>query len=82
MDIEYKLSFTVPPKYDATRLFKQLPSPIERSAMAEIYNYRLEPDGFYFVDRCVNPAVAARALRCFIDEALRVAGSIAISHSS
>ena len=79
MDIEYKITFNVPANYDATRLFKQLPSPIERSEMAEIYNYRLEPDGFYFVDRLVNPGVAALALRCFIDEALRVAGSVEIS---
>lgn len=79
MDIEYKITFALPSNYDASRLFKQLPSPIEKRAMAEIYNYRLEQDGFYFVDRRVNPGVASFALRCFIDEALRVAGSIEIS---
>ncbi len=79
MDIEYKIRFAVPANFNPSRLFRQLPSPIERSAMAEIYNYRLEPDGFYFVDRAVNPGVASIALRCFIDEALRVGGSIEIA---
>ena len=78
MDIEYKIRFVVPPNFDAGSLFRQLPSPIEKRAMAEIYNYRMEPEGFYFVDRAVNSGVASVALRCFIDAALRVAGSVEI----
>lgn len=78
MDIEYKIRFVIPERFDLIPLFKRLPSPIEKLAMSEIYNYRVEPDGFYFVDRAVNPGVASVALRCFIDEALRATGSVEI----
>ena len=71
MSIEYKIQFTVPQDYDPSVLFKKLPSPIQKGQMMEIYNYKIEPDGFYFVDRLVNPGVASLALRRFIDEALR-----------
>ncbi len=71
MGIEYKISFTVPDDYDTATLFRRLPSPIDRRAMAEIYNYSIGTDGFYFVDHLVDPAVAAVALRSFLDEALR-----------
>lgn len=47
--------------------------------MAKIYNYRIEPGGFYFIDRLVNPGVASLALQRFIDEALRVSSSVQIS---
>jgi len=79
MGIEYKIKFAVPIDYEPTSLFRKLPSPIDRRAMAEIYNYSIEPDGFYFVDRLVDPAVATVALRNFLDEALRFSHSVEIS---
>jgi len=78
MGIEYEIKFAVPADYDPGSLFRKLPSPIDRRAMAEIYNYSVEPDGFYFVDRLVKRDVAAVALRSFIDEALCVAHSVEI----
>jgi hypothetical protein len=54
MGIEYKIKFAVPSDYDPGSLFRKLPSPIDRRAMTEIYNYSVEPDGFYFADRLVN----------------------------
>ncbi len=53
MGIEYKIKFAVPSDYDPSSLFRKLPSPIDRRAMTEIYNYSVEKDGFYFVDRLV-----------------------------
>ena len=43
MNIEYNIKFALPGNYDTSRLFKQLPSPIEKRAMAESYNSRPEP---------------------------------------
>ena len=70
MGIEYKIKFAVPENFSPTGLFKKLPSPIEHGKTAEIYNYAIEADGFYFVDQLVNKDIAAVALRLFIDEAL------------
>jgi len=47
--------------------------------MAEIYNYSIEADSFYFVDHLVDPAVAAVALRSFLDEALRLSNSVEVA---
>jgi hypothetical protein len=76
MGIEYKLRFRVPQNYDATGLFKRLPSPIQRPSMAEIYNYKIEDHGFYFIDHRVNEEVAAVALKQFVDEALRLSDEV------
>jgi hypothetical protein len=78
MSIEYKINFTIPADYDPSALFKQLPSPINKATSSEIYNYKIEQDGFYFVDRLVNDEVASIALKLFIDEALSHAGSVQI----
>ena len=78
MGIEYKIKFNVPENFNPSALFKKLPSPIARGQMAEIYNYAIEPDGFYFVDHLVNKDVAAVALRMFIDEALAHSPAIQI----
>lgn len=78
MGIEYKIKFVLPEDFSPTGLFKKLPSPIARGPMAEIYNYAIKPDGFYFVDHLVDREVAAVALRLFIDEALSHSESIQI----
>lgn len=79
MGVEYKIKFAVPVDYDPGSLFRKLPSPIHRRAMAEIYNYAIEADGFCFVDHLVDRDVAAVALRYFLDEALRLAPSVEIT---
>lgn len=78
MGIEYKIKFTVPDDFNPSSLFERLPSPIARGRMHEIYNYSIEPDGFYFVDHLVNQEVASFALRRFIDEALRHGQSVEV----
>jgi hypothetical protein len=60
------------------RLFKKLPSPIGRPSMTEIYNFKIEPDGFYFVDRLVNNEVSSVAFRLFVNEALSHGDSVEI----
>lgn len=79
MGIEYRIKFAVPADYEPASLFQRLPSPIDQWATAEIYNYSIEPDGFYFADHLVDRAVAAIALRSFLDEALRFSHSVEIS---
>ena len=76
---EYKIKFAVPPNYNPTSLFKKMPSPIHRQTMSEIYNYRIENDGFYFVDSSVDTNVASGAFRLFVDEALKYSKSIEIN---
>ncbi len=65
MTVTYKIHFVVPSDYDSTRLFQDLPSPIHRKRMAEIYNYSIEADGFRFIDRQV-------------DEGIRIAGEVRV----
>ncbi len=78
MSIEYKIKFNVPRGYDSSALFRKLPSPINKPTMTEIYNFRIEPDGFYFVDHLVNDQVAAVAFKKFVNEALGYGDSIQI----
>ncbi len=78
MGIEYKIKFTVPDDLKSSAMFEKLPSPISRDRMAEIYNYSVESDGFYFIDHLVNPEIASLALRRFIDEALRHGPSVEV----
>jgi hypothetical protein len=78
MSIEYKMRFNVPTDYDSSALFKKLPSPISRPKMVEIYNFKIEHDGFYFIDHFVNDQVASIAFKLFVDEALSYGGSVEI----
>jgi hypothetical protein len=70
MGREYKIFCKPGSDSEIAVMFRKLPSPIQRDKMQEIYNYRIEGDGYYFVDRLVDRDVAARALQIFIDEAL------------
>jgi hypothetical protein len=81
MGIEYRIQFQVPSNYSPQGLFKKLPSPIHRESMQEIYNYRIERDGFYFLDSLVDRAVASIAFRLFVDEALSHAESVQIAEA-
>ena len=78
MGIEYKIKFSVPQGYDSSALLNHLPSPIHRATMTEIYNYKVERDGFYFVDHLVDEKVASVAFKRFVNEALRYGRSVAI----
>ncbi len=78
MGIEYKIQFLIPPHYSSELLFKKLPSPIHKKTMSEIYNYRIDKDGFYFIDQLVDKGIASTALRLFIDEALAFSESVQI----
>jgi hypothetical protein len=78
MGIEYKMRFNVPTGYHPSALFKKLPSPIDKASMAEIYNFRIEQDGFYFVDHLVNDQVASIAFKRFVNEALNHGSSVEI----
>ena len=81
MGKEYKIQCKTLSKEDLGAMFRQLPSPIHRSSMTEIYNYRVEADGFYFIDHLVDPKTASVALRIFIDAALSSGKAIKISEA-
>ncbi len=81
MGKEYKIKCKVPNDAAIKAMFRRLPSPIHRQPLAEIYNYRVEGDGFYFVDHLVDTKTASMALRVFIDAALPSNETIEISEA-
>ena len=70
MNREYMIKWDAPEGYDPTSVLMSLPSPIA-PGLREIYNYSVKEEGFYFVDRQVDPRIAGEALKLFIDEALK-----------
>ena len=68
-DFEYKITCGGIPRDRLSAALRGLPSPISRPEMEEIYNYRVEVDGYYFVDRGIRPAIAGAAMKHFIDAA-------------
>ena len=78
MGREYKIKCVVPGNSKVAAMFRRLPSPIHRNPLAEIYNYRIEADGFYFIDHLVDTQTASVALLIFIDIALDSNQSIEI----
>ena len=79
MGREYKIS-CVPLKDAAlSAMLRKLPSPIKRPQMEEIYNFCVEKDGYYLVDRLVDRPTAAIALQLFVDAALSNNDNVAIS---
>ena len=76
---EYKIKFAAPADYNPADLFKQMPSPIHRKTMSEIYNYRIEKDGFYFMDSLVDTTVTSVAFRLLVDEALKFGKPVEIT---
>ncbi len=77
MKVEYKVKFDMPKDYDPTDVLMRLPSPIS-SKMTEIYNYSVEPYGFYFLDNLVDQKVAGHAMKLFIDECFKYTDSVKI----
>jgi hypothetical protein len=81
MGKEYKIKCAIPSKEQVAALFLKLPSPIHSERLTEIYNYRIDPDGFYFVDRLTDSTTASAAFRMFIDTALNANEFIEISEA-
>jgi hypothetical protein len=79
MGREYKIKCKVPDGAQLNAMFQRLPSPIHRKPLSEIYNYKVEPDGFYFIDNLVDANTASLAFRIFIDSALSANDMIEIS---
>jgi hypothetical protein len=78
MGREYKIQ-CVPLKGAAlSALLQRLPSPIHRPQMREIYNYKVEADGYYLVDHLVDRSTAAAALQIFVDAALSTEQTVTI----
>jgi len=77
MGMEYKIEWDVPDDYSPSAVLRKLPSPISPQ-MTEIYNYKVEKDGFYLLDNLVDPVVAGHALKLFVDEALAHSDSVTI----
>jgi len=78
MSREYKITCTPLKGSELAQMLRQLPSPIHRPQMVEIYNYRVEDDGYYFIDHLVARKTAAVGLQVFIDAALSSANSVTI----
>ena len=74
---EYMIEWTKPDGYDPADVLRKLPSPISRD-MREIYNYSVKPDGFYLIDRHIDPKVAGLAMKLFVDEALSYTDSVTV----
>ncbi len=81
MKKEYRINFDMPKNYEARDVLMKLPSPIS-SEMTEIYNYAVKDDGFYFLDNLVNQEVAGKAMKIFIDEALKYSKTVEIKELS
>ena len=79
MDREYMIRWDAPEDFDPTSVLMSLPSPIAPGPR-EIYNYSVKEEGFYFVDRQVDPRSAGEALKLFIDEALRHSKEVTIEN--
>jgi len=74
---EYLIKWEQPEGYNPSSVLQQLPSPISRD-IKEIYNYSVEPEGFYVFDRNIDSSVVGYAIKLFIDEALRYSESVEV----
>jgi len=79
MSREYKLTCTPLKGSELAQMLRRLPSPIHRPQMVEIYNYRVEDDGYYFIDHLVDRRTSAIGFQVFLDAALSSADSVTIS---
>jgi hypothetical protein len=46
--------------------------------MTEIYNFSVEPYGFYFLDNLIDQKVAGYAMKLFVDECFKYSGTVEI----
>jgi len=77
MKKEYKIIFDMPKAYKSKEVLNKLPSPISNQ-MTEIYNYSIEDYGFYLLDNLVDQTTTGKAMKIFIDEALKYSKSIEV----
>ena len=70
MGREYKILCRPAEGEALQRLLQKLPPPFRRPQMQEIYNFRVEEDGYYFIDHLVDRGTAASGLQIFLDAAL------------
>ena len=70
MGREYKIQCTPVKGTKLAVVLRKLPSPISRPNMIEIYNFRVDDNGYYLVDHLVDRKTAATALQIFVDAAL------------
>ncbi len=78
MGREYKILCTPVEGAALQQLLQRLPPPFHRPQMQEIYNYRVEEDGYYLVDHLVDRSVAAAGLQVFLDAALSTGQSVTV----
>ena len=78
MGREYKILCTPVEGAALQRLLQGLPPPFNRPQMQEIYNFQVEEDGYYFVDRLVDRSVAAAGLQMFLDAALSTGQTVVV----
>ncbi len=79
MSREYKIQ-CIPLQGAALSAFlRQLPSPILRPQMREIYNFRVDADGYYLIDHLLDRSTTAVALQIFVDAALSSDDSVTIT---
>lgn len=78
MGREYKIQCTPVKDAQLSALLRTLPSPILRPQMREIYNFRVDEDGYYLIDHLVDRSTAAVALQLFLDAALSTNDSVTV----
>jgi len=78
MSREYKIRCTPLQGAALSALLRQLPSPILRPQMREIYNFKIDAEGYHLIDHLLDRSTAAVALQMFIDAALSTDDSVTI----
>ena len=78
MGREYKILCTPIEGSALHQLLRKLPPPFHRPQMQELYNFRVDDDGYYVIDHLIDRSVAATALQVFLDAALSGSESVTI----
>ena len=74
---EYMIEWKQPDGYDPSGVLRKLPSPLSPN-MHEIYNYSVKSEGFYLIDRNIDPMVGGHAMKLFVDEALSFTDAVVV----
>jgi hypothetical protein len=77
MGYEYRIRFTVPPELRLDRVLSRLPNAHVPGSEMPLYDFKMEEDGFYFVDYGRSES-AALAFRQLVDEGLRNSDQVVI----
>lgn len=79
MSREYKITCAPLQGTVLSEILHRLPSPIKRPEMKEIYNFRVEDDGYYIIDHEIDRPRASLALVIFLDAALSTGKSATVT---